>query len=98
MSYDFAFGHPIVEDPKVPELEYTIEKLRAQVKHTMSQFKDYKKMEPWWKENSEKLQKKVKTLDAIFDDYIAEKKVMNAKIDELQDENEKLKALLSAKA
>jgi chromosome segregation ATPase len=99
MSYDFAFGHPIVyDDPKVQELEKTIEKLREQLEHISERYEEHIKMLPWWRNRVELLQNRLKTTDAIFDDYIAEKKIMKAKIDELQAENEKLKALLSAKA
>ncbi len=48
-------------------------------------------------------QKKAQAQEAIFDDYIAEKKTymaekktLKAQINDLQAENEKLKALLSA--
>ncbi len=93
MSYDFAFGHPIVyEEPKVPELEKTIESLRGELKH-------YKKL---YKSQAELVlflrpyQKKAQAQEAIFDDYIAEKKTLKDKINDLQAENEKLKALVVA--
>ena len=89
MSYDFAFGYPIVyEEPKVPELEKTIEVLRAELKHFKQLYKNEVKMVHYLRP----YQKKCQTLDEIFDDYIAEKKKLTAKIDELQAENEQLKA------
>jgi hypothetical protein len=41
-------------------------------------------------------QKKAQSQEAIFDDYNAEMKTLKAQINDLQVENEKLKALLSA--
>ena len=93
MSYDFAFGHPIVyEEPKVPELEKTIETLREELKHFKRLFKSKCKANDYLKP----FEVKAKVLDAMFEDYHVENKTLKAKINELQAENEKLKALLSA--
>ena len=93
MSYDFAFGHPIVyEEPKVPELEKTIETLREELKNYKRLYKSQVKLVS----HLRPFQKKAQTQEAIFDDYIAEKKTLKDTINDLQAENEKLKALLSA--
>ena len=93
MSYDFAFGHPIVyEEPKVPELEKRIEELRVELKHFKKLFKVQCKKNHYL----EPFEEKAKTLDAMFDDYHTENKTLKAKINELQAENEQLKAQLNA--
>ena len=93
MSYDFAFGHPIVyEEPKVPELEKTIEALREQLKHYKKLFKTEQKMVKYLRP----FQKKAQAQEEIFDEYIDKQKELKDKNNELQAEIEKLKAQLSA--
>ena len=93
MSYDFAFGHPIVyEEPKVLELEKRIEELRVELKH----FKGFYKKEHNLTVFLRPYQRKAQALDAMFDDYHKESKTLKAKTKELQAENEQLKAQLNA--
>ena len=93
MSYDFAFGHPIVyEEPKVQELEKTIEALRMEVKHYKKLFKDQQKLANYWRP----FQKKAQAQEEILDEYIVKQKAMKEKINELQAENEQLKAKINA--
>jgi ABC-type phosphate transport system auxiliary subunit len=98
MSYDFAFGHPIVyEEPKVPELEKTIESLRGDLKHYKSLYKKEEELKLFYMP----FQRKYQAQSKIFDDYIAEKKAYTAekktlmdKINDLQAENKKLHAMI----
>ena len=93
MSYEFAFGHPIVyEEPKVPELEKRIEELRAKLKHTKKIYKSACERNHYLAP----FEKKANALDAMFDDYHNESKTLKAKIEELQAENEQLRAQLNA--
>ena len=93
MSYDFAFGHPIVyEEPKVPDLEKRIEELRVELKHFNGLYKKEHSLTAFLRP----YQKKTQTMDAIFDDYHKESKTLKANIKELQAENEQLKAQLNA--
>ena len=80
------------DEPKTPELEETIEVLREQLKHYKKLYKDQQKMVNYLRP----FQKKAQVQEEIVDESLANQKAMKEKINELQAENEKLKALLSA--
>ena len=79
------------EEPKTPELEDTIEALREQLKHYKKLFKTQQKMVNYLRP----FQKKAQVQEEIVDEALAKQKAMKEKIDELQAENEQLKARLS---
>jgi hypothetical protein len=80
------------EEPKVPELEDTIESLRVQLKHYKKLFKTQQKMVNYLRP----FQKKAQAQEEIVDESLANQKAMKEKINELQAENEQLKKRLSA--
>jgi hypothetical protein len=92
MSYDFAFGHPIVyEEPKVHELEKTIESLRGELKHYKSLYKKQAELVLFLRP----YQRKAQSQEAIIDDYIAEKKAYTAEKMTLIDKINDLQAVRS---
>ena len=89
MSYDFAFGHPIIyEEPKVPELEEKITLLRDELKFTKKRLKS----EVAVANNLRHYHRKYEAMDKIFDEYIIETKKLKDEIKDLKTENEILKS------